>query len=87
VPFSARTGATLTDLRDGQPLVQDLIRGVRKISRAAGLPEKTTYQLLQAGEMPGLELRGLWISTVPALQNWLAQLTARCDERASRSRG
>lgn len=73
----------MTDRHDVAPVIDGLLRGVRQIARAVNLPKKTTYALLQAGDLPGVKVRGLWVSTVPALREWAAKLTARCQDRMS----
>lgn len=50
-----------------------LLIGVSAISEKLGTGEKTTYRLLQDGEIPARKLGGQWSTTVEALERFMAE--------------
>ena len=69
----------MDDHNDAKLWTEDLLRGVRRIAREIGFSEKVTYQMLQAGEIPGSKIRGQWLGSRTALREHFTALARRIN--------
>lgn len=49
---------------------------LNEAAKSIGLSRRSTWTLLNSGQMPGTKIGGKWIVPVAALQQWLAERAA-----------
>lgn len=59
-----------------KPLGDDLLRGVKAISRFINEEERPTYHKLSTGQLPGGKEGNQWVASKSALRNHYFKLTA-----------
>jgi hypothetical protein len=62
-----------------EDLADDLLRGILKISRFLGEPERRGYYLAETGQIPAFKVGKIWMARKSGLRRFYAELEAKAE--------